>query len=160
MEKIVKTNVAIFAAGCFWHVEEIFSKIPGIVNTEAGYTGGVTEAPSYEQVSSGRTGRTEAIQIMFDPKKVTYEELLNVFWKLHDPTTPDRQGADIGTNYRSAIFYNSLAQKKAAEKSKLMIQKKYDKPIVTEISKAGKFYPAEEYHQKYFEKHNELSCRI
>ena len=152
MEKIGKTKIATFGAGCFWHVEEVFSKIPGVIKTEVGYTGGSKENPTYEQVSSGKTGHAEGIQIIYDPEKVNYEELLDVFWKIHDPTTLNRQGADIGTNYRSAIFYHSLLQKKAALKSKEEIEKKYDKPIFTEIKKAKMFYPAEEYHQKYFEK--------
>jgi len=159
MEKKAKNNIAIFAAGCFWHVEEVFSKIPGVIKTEVGYTGGSTENPKYEQVSSGKTGHAEAVKIIFDPKKVSYEKLLDVFWRLHNPTTLNRQGFDVGTNYRSAIFYTTNSQKKSAEKSKLSIQKNHDKPIVTEISKATQFYPAEEYHQKYNLKRSK-SCMI
>jgi peptide-methionine (S)-S-oxide reductase len=159
MEKIGKTIMAMFAAGCFWHVEEVFSKISGVLKTEVGYTGGVTENPTYEQVSSGKTGHAEAIQIVYDPEKITYEKLLDAFWNLHNPTTPNQQGADVGTNYRSAIFYYSDSQKKAAIKSKEEVQKKYNKPIVTEITKANGFYPAEEYHQKYNLKHSR-TCHI
>ena len=155
----MKTKTATFAAGCFWHVEEIFSKLPGVVKTEVGYTGGNTEDPTYEQVSSGKTGHAEAILVMYDPEKIKYEDLLNVFWKLHNPTELNRSGPDVGTNYRSAIFYHSSSQKKAAEKSKKEIQKTFEKPVVTQINAAKEFYPAEEYHQKYFEK-NGKSCHI
>jgi peptide-methionine (S)-S-oxide reductase len=146
---------AIFAAGCFWHVQDVFSKIPGIIKTTVGYTAGKIKNPTYEQVSYGKTGHVEAIEIIFDSDKIKYEKLLETFWKIHDPTTLNRQGADIGTNYRSAIFYFNEKEREIAEKSKQEIQKKYDKPIVTEITKAKTFYPAEEYHQKYLEKNGQ-----
>ncbi len=150
---------AIFAAGCFWHVEEIFSKVPGVIKTKVGYTGGSTKNPTYKEVTSGSTNHAEAIEITFDPSKISYEKLLDVFWKMHDPTTLNKQGPDIGTNYRSAIFYLDENQKQIALKSKQEFQKKLDRPIVTKIVKATDFYPAEEYHQKYFEKQGR-SCHI
>jgi peptide-methionine (S)-S-oxide reductase len=156
----MKKEKAIFAAGCFWHVEEEFSKVRGVIGTRVGYTGGTTENPTYEQVSSGKTGHAEAIEIVFDSEKVTYEKLLDIFWKIHNPTSLNRQGADIGTNYRSAIFYINEKQKEMALESKKQHQKDFSKPIVTEIKKLSVFYPAEEYHQKYIQKHKNASCRL
>jgi len=159
-EKNVKYEMAVFAAGCFWHIEEVFSKLKGVVSTRVGYTGGNTKNPTYEQVSSGKTDHAEAIEITFNPKGITYKELLEVFWKVHNPTTLNRQGPDIGTNYRSAIFYADKKQKETAIQSKEEYEKGVTKPIVTEIKQLDTFYPAEEYHQRYFEKHRKFSCNI
>lgn len=144
-------KLATLAGGCFWGVEEIFRKIPGVAQTEVGYTGGTVPNPTYKQVCGGGTGHAEAIQITFDPAKVTYEQILNYFFRLHDPTTLNRQHNDVGTQYRSAIFYHDDQQKQAAEKVKAEFDKsgRFDKPIVTQIVKATEFYPAEEYHQDY-----------
>lgn len=149
-----KTQVATFAAGCFWGVEYAFRKIPGVLKTTVGYTGGHVKDPTYEQVCSHTTGHAEAVQIEFDPSKVSYEKLLETFWAIHDPTTVNRQGPDVGSNYRSAIFYDSPEQEKeaAASREKLERSGKFKQPIATEIAPAGKFYAAEEYHQRYFEK--------
>jgi peptide-methionine (S)-S-oxide reductase len=149
-------NIATFGAGCFWGVEAAFQKIDGVISTSVGYMGGTLENPSYEDVCTDKTGHTEVIQIEFDTSVVSYEELLDVFWKIHDPTQLNRQGPDIGTQYKSVIFYYDEKQKKLAEESKNKMEKsgKFNKPIVTEIVQAKTFYKAEEYHQKYFEKHN------
>lgn len=141
---------AVFAAGCFWGVEAVFQQLDGVVDTTVGYTGGKTESPTYKQVCRTDTGHAEAIEIVYDPAKVSYDELLAYFWRLHDPTTMNRQGPDIGTQYRSAVFYYSPAQKATAEKAKADAQKKWGKPIVTEITEGGVFYSAEDYHQDYF----------
>lgn len=155
---------ATFAAGCFWGVEEAFTHLPGVLETIVGYTGGHVANPTYEQVCSHTTGHAEAVQITFDPEKIRYEQLLDKFWEIHDPTTLNRQGPDIGSNYRSAIFYHNNEQKKEAEKSKNEFGKsgKLDRPIVTEIQASGPFYKAEEYHQKYYHKHDiaSISCPI
>jgi len=147
---------ATFGAGCFWGVEAAFHKIKGVKNTTVGYMGGNLENPSYEDVCTDKTGHAEVVQIEFDPSIVSYEELLEVFWKIHDPTQLNRQGFDIGIQYRSVIFYHDKKQKKLAEKSKEKQEKsgKYNTPIVTEITPVKKFYEAEEYHQRYLEKHN------
>lgn len=149
-----KTQVATFAAGCFWGVEYAFRKVPGVLKTTVGYTGGHTKNPSYKEVCSHTTGHAEAVQIEFDPAKISYEKLLETFWSLHDPTTLNRQGPDIGDQYRSAIFYNSPEQEKeaAALKENLGKSGKFKRPIVTEIEPAKEFYKAEDYHQQYFEK--------
>jgi len=141
---------AVFAGGCFWGVEAIFQELDGVSDTTVGYTGGRTESPTYKQICYTDTGHAEAIEIVYDPAKISYEELLTYFWRLHDPTTVDRQGPDRGSQYRSAIFYNSPEQKTVAEKVKVEAQKRWKKPIVTEITKADTFYPAEDYHQDYF----------
>ena len=143
---------ATFAAGCFWHVEEEFRTVKGVIDTKVGYTGGNMKKPTYEKVCTDETGHAEAIEVTFDPKIVSYEELLNVFWKMHDPTQINRQGPDIGTQYRSAIFYHNEKQKRAAEKSKKEQQKKLKNRIATEIVSVKDFYKAEEYHQRYMEK--------
>jgi peptide methionine sulfoxide reductase msrA/msrB len=145
---------AIFAAGCFWGVEEAFRAVPGVIATRAGYTGGTIVNPSYEDVCTDTTGHAEAVEISFDPAIVTYGQLLDIFWKIHDPTTRDRQGPDVGKQYRSAIFYTSDEQKLAAERSreKQDLSGKYRGPVVTTVLPAGEFYPAEEYHQKYLQK--------
>jgi len=145
---------ATFAAGCFWGVESNLRQAPGVVDVRVGYTGGATENPNYEDVCTDRSGHAEAVQLTFDPKRVSYDHLLDAFWKLHDPTQLNRQGPDLGTQYRSAIFYHSPQQLELASKSKHRLQAsgRYKRPIVTQIVPAGKFYDAEEYHQRYFEK--------
>ncbi len=145
---------ATFAAGCFWGVETTFRKVPGVVSAQVGYTGGGFENPTYEIVCSGRTGHAEAVELEFDPSQISYEELLDVFWSCHDPTTLNRQGPDTGTQYRSAVFFHTPEQAAAANESraKLADAGRYRDPIVTEISAAATFYPAEEYHQRYLEK--------
>lgn len=145
---------ATFAAGCFWGVEKQFSEIPGVISTRVGYTGGHSVDPGYEEVCRGTTGHAEAIEIEFDPNVIQYIDLLDIFWNIHNPTTLNRQGPDIGTQYRSAIFYHDPKQQQQAIDSKNEFDKigKYAMPITTEIAAAGKFYPAEEYHQKYLEK--------
>lgn len=153
-------ELATFAAGCFWHVEEAFSKIPGVISTKVGYSGGKLQNPRYEQVKTGETGHAESVQVTFDPEKVSYEKLLNVFWNEHDPTSLNKQGADIGTQYRAVIFYHNQKQKELAEKSKRRLQKNLEKPIVTEIVPAKKFWPAEEYHQKYLFKNKNTYCEV
>ncbi len=146
---------AYFAGGCFWCMQYAFDKVPGVTKTVVGYTGGKVAAPEYEEVSTGRTGHAEAIEVQYDPAKVSYPQLLDVFWKNIDPTTENRQFADHGTQYRTAVFYRDDSEKQAAETSKAALEKsgKYNgKPIVTEITKVGPFYPAEEYHQEYYRK--------
>ncbi|MDI3539925.1 MAG: peptide-methionine (S)-S-oxide reductase [Methanolobus sp.] len=147
-------EVATFAAGCFWGVEATFRQVKGVKYTQVGYTGGDFTNPSYKDVCSGGTGHAEAVEIIFDPGVVPYEKLLELFWAMHDPTTPNRQGPDIGSQYRSAVFYHSKDQKEAALriKRKLQESRQYRKDIVTEIVPADTFYRAEEYHQQYFEK--------
>lgn len=148
-------ETATFAAGCFWGTEEFFRKVPGVVETRVGYTGGKTQNPTYEDTSSGKTGHAESVEIKFDPKKVSYRDLLILFFKMHDPTTPNRQGNDRGTQYRSAIFTHSKKQKETAESLMHKIEKSgvWKAPLSTEIAPAKIFYPAEEYHQKYLVKH-------
>lgn len=150
----METETAMFGAGCFWGVEENFRKLKGIQSTTVGYSGGDFENPTYKDVCSGKTGHAEVIKIKFDPSIITYEELLDVFWKIHDPTSLNRQGFDIGEQYRSVIFYFSEEQKEKALKSKEKLENSgtYKKPIVTKIEPAKEFYRAEEYHQKYIQK--------
>jgi len=149
-----KTEKAIFAAGCFWCTEAAFEEVPGVISAVSGYTGGTLKNPSYEQVSTGHTGHAEAVEVTFDPAKVSYEKLLDVFWVNHDPTVNNRQFCDSGSQYRPAIFYLSDEQKKAAEASKAKYEKlkTFKQPLLTEITKAGAFYPAEDYHQDYYKK--------
>ncbi|HIG99800.1 MAG TPA: peptide-methionine (S)-S-oxide reductase MsrA [Thermoplasmata archaeon] len=151
---------AIFGAGCFWHVEEAFRQLKGVLSTTVGYTGGSLKDPTYEDVCTDKTGHAEVVEITYDPRKITYEHLLDVFWEIHDPTTKNRQGPDIGTQYRSAIFYYSSEQRTAAEQSKKNLEQsgKYRKKVMTEITQAMMFYPAEEYHQHYLEKHGLAAC--
>jgi peptide-methionine (S)-S-oxide reductase len=151
---------ATFGAGCFWHVEEAFRHLKGVTTTTVGYMGGTLKNPTYEDVCTDKTGHTEVVEIIYDPGKISYEELLNVFWDIHDPTTKNRQGPDVGTQYRSVIFYRTLEQKSVAETSKKNLEqlKKYKKKIMTEIIKATTFYPAEEYHQQYLAKHGLAAC--
>ena len=159
----MEVQTATLAGGCFWGVEELFSKLEGVTKTEVGYTGGNIDNPIYEQVKTGKTGHAEAIQIQFDPNKVTYEKILEYFFKLHDPTTMNRQGNDLGTQYRSAIFYHSDEQKKLADEVKIKVNNsgKWKKPIVTEIVKYSKFYSAEDFHQKYLKKNpNGYTCHF
>ena len=146
---------AILAGGCFWGMQEILRGIPGVIETEVGYSGGATTDPTYEEVHSGSTGHAEAVRIVFDPKRLSYEELLGYFFRMHDPTTPNRQGNDVGTSYRSAIFYEDEAQKRTAEtvKARVDASGKWKRPIVTEIVPASRFWPAEGYHQDYLQKH-------
>jgi len=143
---------ATFGAGCFWGVEEAFLKVDGVVDATSGYTGGHTKDPSYGDVCSGATGHAEVVEVEYDPRKVSYEDLLEVFWRSHDPTQLNRQGWDVGTQYRSAIFFHTPEQEAAAKASKEKAQERSRKPIVTEITPASEFYRAEEYHQRYFER--------
>jgi len=149
-----QTQVAILAGGCFWGMEDIIRKIPGVVETEVGYAGGETQGPGYDDVRTGRTGHAESVQVVFDPKKLSYEDLLGWFFRMHDPTTKNRQGNDVGTQYRSIIFYFDDEQRRTAEKVKERVDKsgKWKNPVVTQIVPAGKFYPAEGYHQDYLVK--------
>ena len=149
-----KTEKAAFAAGCFWCTEEAFEKVPGVISAVSGYTGGKTQHPTYEQVSRGVTGHAEAVEVTFDPSKVSYEKLLDVFWLNHDPTVLDRQFCDGGSQYRPEIFYYSEEQKKLAEASKAKWEKAkpFRQPILTPITKASTFWPAEDYHQDYYKK--------
>lgn len=151
-----KTEKAIFAAGCFWCTEEAFEKVPGVISAVSGYTGGTVKNPSYEQVSSGRTGHAEAVEVTFDPSKVTYDQLLDHFWVNHDPTVTNRQFCDSGTQYRPEIFYLSEEQKRLAEvsKAKWERQKPFRQDLLTRITQAGPFYPAEDYHQDYYKKNS------
>lgn len=152
---------ATFAAGCFWSVQEAFARLKGVVATKAGYTGGDIEDPTYEDVCTGATGHAEAVEVEFDPEDVSYEALLDLFWSIHDPTTVDRQGPDIGSQYRSAIFFHTASQGEKARSSKERLEKRggFGSAIVTEILPAGVFYPAEEYHQMYLQKHGRSGCR-
>ena len=153
---------ATFGAGCFWGVEVAFRKVPGVIDATAGYLGGTVANPTYKDVCTGRTGHAEVVEVTYDPATVGYDDLLNVFWTSHDPTTLNRQGPDHGTQYRSAIFYHSEAQKGAALASKehWNASGKFSRPIVTEITPASTFYRAEEYHQRYLEKQGLASCHI
>ena len=146
------TGVATFGAGCFWCVEAVFLELEGVTKVSSGYTGGKNKNPTYREVCSGETGHAEVVQILYDPDKVSYDDLLQVFFKTHDPTTLNKQGADVGTQYRSVIYYHSTEQKKLAEKYKKELNESgaFEKPIVTEISAATEFYPAESYHQNYY----------
>ncbi len=152
---------ATFAAGCFWGVEAAFAQVEGVASTAVGYLGGSFNKPTYDDVCSGATGHAEVVQVEYDPAKVTYEELLDTFWYVHDPTTLNRQGPDIGTQYRSAIFYHTPEQQAAAQQSKdaLNGSGKYNSPIATEISPATDFFRAEEYHQRYLEKRGQTTCK-
>lgn len=153
---------ATFAAGCFWGVEAEFRRLKGVTATQVGYTGGQTENPDYKLVCTDGTGHAEAVEVDFDPAQISYNDLLNAFWAMHDPTTMNRQGPDVGTQYRSAIFFHSPEQEAAAKASrdKLAASGKFKQPIVTEIKPAPKFWRAEEYHQQYLEKRGEASCHL
>jgi peptide-methionine (S)-S-oxide reductase len=153
---------ATFGAGCFWGVEESFRQLPGVAETEVGYLGGRTNNPSYKDVCTDETGHAEVVQVTYDPAKISYEQLLDVFWSAHDPTTLNRQGPDVGTQYRSAIFFHSPEQERVARASKEKAQAscKFRRPVVTEITPASTFYRAEEYHQKYLAKRGVSHCHI
>jgi methionine-S-sulfoxide reductase len=156
------TRAATFAAGCFWGVEHILQQVKGVVKTTVGYTGGNSESPTYGEVCAGLTGHAEAVRVEFDPSEVSYEQLLDYFWRLHDPTQLNRQGPDVGTQYRSAVFYHNEEQKKTAEQSKARFDSSgvFSKKAVTEIKPAGAFYDAEEYHQDYINKNPGRSCHV
>lgn len=154
-----KKEFALFAAGCFWGVQAVFDAVEGIIRTTAGYSGGEKPNPTYEEVCSGETGHAECVLVEFDPEKTDYERLLDIFWLNHNPTSLNKQGPDVGEQYRSAIFYFNEEQRKIAERSRQKAQEMFDKPIVTEILKADVFYPAEEYHQKYYLTHK-ISCHV
>ena len=153
---------AIFAAGCFWGVEATFRQLPGVTSTRVGYTGGQTDNPTYKEVCTDRTGHAEAVEVTYDPAKLSYDKLLDVFWENHDPTQVNRQGPDFGTQYRSAIFFTTPEQETAARTSKAALEKshRFSKPIATQIVPAATFYEAEDYHQQYLEKKGLASCHI
>jgi peptide-methionine (S)-S-oxide reductase len=154
---------AIFAAGCFWHVQETFSSLKGVLSTAAGYSGGSVKDPTYEMVCTGRTGHAESVLVEYDPSVISYDQLLDAFWSMHDPTTPNRQGPDRGTQYRSVIFYTTDEQREKALASRDKLQgagQLKGRRIVTEIAPASGFYRAEEYHQHYLRKNRTASCRI
>jgi peptide-methionine (S)-S-oxide reductase len=156
-------KTAVFGMGCFWGVESLFRKVPGVMDAIVGYTGGELANPTYEDVCNSETGHAEAVEVTYDPEKVSYDRLLEVFWNNHNPTTPNQQGPDRGSQYRSVIFYHDAEQKKSALASKQALESsgKWQKPIVTEISPAQTFYKAEEYHQRYFEKAGiEPTCHL
>jgi peptide-methionine (S)-S-oxide reductase len=148
----MSTETATFGAGCFWGVEYVYERVPGVVETEVGYAGGHTENPTYRDVCSHGTGHAEVLRVRFDPALVSFEQLLEVFWAMHDPTQVDRQGPDVGDQYRSAIFTHSDEQQRLAEASHEAAQARFDRPIATEVTPAGPFYPAEDYHQRYYDK--------
>jgi peptide-methionine (S)-S-oxide reductase len=158
----MSNETATFGAGCFWGVEAAFREVPGVVATAVGYLGGTLVNPTYHDVCTDRTGHAEVVQVEFDPSKVSFDQLLDVFWKSHDPTTLNRQGPDQGSQYRSAIFYHSPQQKEAAIASRARMDKsgRFRRPIVTEIAEASTFYKAEDYHQQYLEKRGLASCHI
>jgi peptide-methionine (S)-S-oxide reductase len=151
---------ATFGAGCFWGVEAAFRQIPGVTKTETGYEGGTLDNPTYEDVCSHTTGHAEVVQVTYDPERVSYDELLEVFWRKHDPTQLNRQGWDVGDNYRSVVFTEDEEQREAAARSKAHEQARYRKPIVTQIDPAATFYPAEDYHQQYLEKRGRTTCTV
>ena len=153
---------ATFGAGCFWGVEAAFRRVKGVTSTRVGYSGGTMKNPTYNDVCTDRTGHAEVVEVEYDPAEVSYEELLNVFWSIHDPTTLNRQGPDVGTQYRSVIFFHSPEQQAIAKASKEKLQHsgRFKRPIVTEITPASEFYMAEEYHQQYLEKRGQESCHL
>jgi peptide-methionine (S)-S-oxide reductase len=153
---------ATFGAGCFWGVEAAFRQIPGVTDAISGYSGGTTVNPTYKDVCTGTTGHAEVVEVTYDPARVTYQQLLDAFWKMHDPTTRDRQGPDVGSQYRSVIFYHDDEQKRLAEESQAAqdASKLYRGPIVTLVQPAGPFYEAEDYHQRYLEKRGMVSCKV
>jgi peptide-methionine (S)-S-oxide reductase len=151
---------ATFAAGCFWGVEAAFRQVEGVLDTAVGYTGGKLENPTYKDVCTDRTGHAEAVEVTFDPARVSYDKLLDVFWRIHDPTTVNRQGPDVGTQYRSATFFHSPEQEAAARASMAKRQSQLKHPIVTQLVPASTFYRAEDYHQRYLEKRGVASCHI
>jgi peptide-methionine (S)-S-oxide reductase len=156
----METKIATFAAGCFWGVEAAFRQLPGVVEAVSGYSGGHAYNPTYNQVCGHRTGHAEAVEVTYDPQRVSYDQLLDLFWQMHDPTQLNRQGPDVGDQYRSAIFTHGPEQEREAVASRDREQKKYSKPIVTQIVAAPRFWPAEEYHQRYFEKNGGAACHV
>ena len=160
--EMAENRIATFGAGCFWGVEAAYRQVPGVVSTRVGYLGGTMENPTYRDVCSGSTGHAEVVEVTYDPSRLSYDDLLTVFWENHDPTTLNRQGPDVGVQYRSAIFYHDDEQRKAAEASKEERDKsgRYHRPIVTEITPASTFYEAEDYHQQYLEKRGLANCHI
>ena len=161
-ERTERTETAVFAAGCFWGVEETFRRLEGVVDTEVGYTGGTRPEPTYREVCAGRTGHAEAVRVAYDPERITYDELLRVFWDNHDPTQVDRQGPDVGTQYRSEIFTFSPEQATEARASREAEEAsgRHRRPIATRISPAAEFWPAEDYHQRYLEKRGLSHCAV
>jgi peptide-methionine (S)-S-oxide reductase len=161
-EVLCDMEKATFGAGCFWGVEEAFRRVKGVVSTQVGFSGGYVENPSYEDVCAGDTGHAEVVQLEFDPDQVTYKDLLSVFWNIHDPITPNRQGPDVGEQYRSVIFYHTEEQRRAAAEAKAELDRsgRFARPVVTAIEPAGPFYRAEEYHQRYLEKRGMKGCHI
>ena len=155
-------EIATFGAGCFWGIEAAFRRVPGVLDAVVGYSGGQTQNPSYQDVCTDTTGHAEVVQVTFDPEKISYDQLLNVFWTIHDPTQVNRQGPDYGKQYRTAIFFHSPEQEAAAKKSKQALEAsgKLRRPVATEITLAGPFWRAEEYHQRYLEKRGAASCHI
>jgi methionine-S-sulfoxide reductase len=156
----MKTATVLLGAGCFWGVQAYFDQVPGVIETTVGYSGGHVANPTYEMVCSHTTGHAEVTKVEFDPEKISYADILRQFFRMHDPTQLNRQGPDVGDSYRTAIFYFDDAQRETAEKVKAEQQAKFDKPIVTEITKAGPFYEAEDYHQKFFEKTGRGACHV
>jgi len=156
------SEMVTFGAGCFWGIEAAFRRVPGVIDTAVGYSGGHMPNPTYEDVCTDETGHAEVVQVTFDPAKVSYEQLLDVFWQIHDPTQVNRQGPDFGAQYRTAIFFHSPEQEAAANKSKAALEAsgKFRRPIATEITPAAPFYRAEEYHQRYLEKRGAASCHF
>ena len=162
-DSTAKTETAVFGGGCFWGVEHLFGRVPGVVRTEVGFMGGTVANPSYKRVCGGDTNHAEVVSLQYDPAKITYRKLTEFFFEIHDPTTPNRQGPDAGTQYRSVIFYCSDAQKQVAQDVVEQLDKsgKFKKPVVTQIVPASQFWPAEEYHQKYFQKNpDKASCHF
>jgi peptide-methionine (S)-S-oxide reductase len=155
-------EIATFGAGCFWGIEAAFRRVPGVLDAAVGYSGGHTQNPNYQQVCTDTTGHAEVVQVTFDPEKLSYDQLLNVFWTIHDPTQVNRQGPDYGAQYRTAIFFHSPEQEASAKKSKQALEAsgKLRRPVATEITPAGPFWRAEEYHQRYLEKRGAASCHI
>lgn len=162
LEQRGRLEIATFGAGCFWGVEASFSRVEGVISTEVGFMGGKKKNPTYMEVCAGNTGHAEVVRILFDPVKVSYEDLLSIFWEIHDPTQLNRQGDDIGTQYRSVIFFHTPEQEKMAKASKERLEKsgKYAHPVVTEILPASEFYRAEEYHQHFYEKCGRSLCVV
>jgi peptide-methionine (S)-S-oxide reductase len=158
----METQTAVFAAGCFWGVEEAFRRVEGVVDAEVGYTGGHVDNPTYKLVCGGRTGHAEAVRVVFDPERVGFEELVRFFYRIHDPTTLNRQGPDVGTQYRSGIYHADEEQRAAAERVTRELEDagRFNRPIVTEIASVSTFWPAEEYHQRYFEKNGGGHCHV
>jgi peptide-methionine (S)-S-oxide reductase len=156
----METKIATFAAGCFWGVEAAFRQVPGVLEAVSGYIGGHTDNPTYNQVCGHRTGHAEAVEVTYDAQRVTYDQLLDLFWQMHDPTQLNRQGPDVGDQYRSAIFTHGPEQEREAIASRDLEQKKHSRPIVTQIVPAPRFWLAEEYHQRYFEKNGGAACHV